>query len=78
MANGKKIKDPKRTKLWKILSLKKTRQTKNQKAVIRLVQAIQQELEWDKQDIATWNKIQTGKIDWSGDVRSKRRTRKHI
>ena len=77
MANGKQIKNPKRTKVWKILTNKK-RPTKDQKAVERLICAIQQELEWDKKDIATWKKISQGKIDWSGDVRSKRRTREHI
>jgi hypothetical protein len=46
--------------------------------VERLICAIQQELEWDKKDIATFIKIQQGNIDWSGDVRSKRRTRKNI
>jgi hypothetical protein len=35
-------------------------------------------LEWDKKDIATFIKIQQGNIDWSGDVRSKRRTGKNI
>ena len=77
MANGKKIKRPKRTKIWKLL-LGKPKKTKDQKAVDRLICAVQQELEWDSKDIATWHKIETGKIDWSGDVRSKRRTRKHI
>ena len=63
----KKLKKGKRTKVWKI-----------QKDVERLICAIQQELEWDKKDIATYIKIQQGNIDWSGDVRSKRRTRKNI
>ena len=44
----------------------------------RLIQAIQQELEWDDKDLQTFTKIQKGIIDWSGNVRSKRRTRKHI
>ena len=78
MANGKQIKDPKRTKVWKILTDKKKRTTKKQKAVERLICAIQQEIEWDKQDIQTWSEIQQGKIDWSGNAGSKRRTRKHI
>ena len=30
------------------------------------------------EDIATFIKIQQGNIDWSGDVRSKRRTGKNI
>ncbi len=79
MANGKqKIKRPKETKLWKVLTENYQKQTKTQKDVERLICAIQQELEWDKKDIATHLKIQKGIIDWSGDVRSKRRTRKHI
>ena len=79
MGNGKdKIKIGKRTKVWKILNGTYQRQTQTQKDVERLICAIQQELEWDKKDIATHLKIQKGIIDWSGDVRSKRRTRKHI
>ena len=79
MGNGKdKIKIGKRTKVWKILNGTYQRQTRTQKDVERLICAIQQELEWDKKDIATHLKIQKGIIDWSGDVRSKRRTRKHI
>jgi|TARA_R110000803_G_C11738339_1_gene290656 hypothetical protein len=71
MANGKKIKRPKETKVWKVLSGNYKRSTKIQKDVERLIQAIQQELEWDKKDIATFIKIQQGTIDWSGNVRSK-------
>ena len=79
MGYGKeKIKIGKRTKVWKILNGTYQRQTQTQKDVDRLIAAIQQELEWDKKDIATHLKIQKGIIDWSGDVRSKRRTRKHI
>jgi hypothetical protein len=79
MGNGKdKIKIGKRTKVWKILNGTYKKQTPIQKDVERLICAIQQELEWDKKDIATHLKIQKGIIDWSGDVRSKRRTRKHI
>ena len=79
MGHGKeKIKIGKRTKVWKILNGTYQRQTQTQKDVERLICAIQQELEWDKKDIATHLKIQKGIIDWSGDVRSKRRTRKHI
>ncbi len=79
MGHGKqKIKIGKRTKIWKILNGTYEKQTQNQKDVERLIAAIQQELEWDKKDIATHIKIQKGIIDWSGDVRSKRRTRKHI
>ena len=79
MANGKqKIKRPKETKLWKVLSGTYKRQTQDQKSVERLICAIQQELEWDDKDLATFTKIQHGIIDWSGDVRSKRKPRKHI
>ena len=49
-----------------------------QEDVENLVEAIQQDLEWDKKDIATFIKIQQSTTDWSGDVRSKRRTRKNI
>ena len=79
MANGKKkIKRPKDTKLWKVLSGTYGKQTTEQKAVERLICAIQQELEWDDKDLATFTKIQNGIIDWSGNARSKRRTRKHL
>ena len=74
----KKLKKGKRTKVWKILNGTYNKQTSIQKDVERLICAIQQELEWDKKDIATFIKIQQGNIDWSGDVRSKRRTRKYI
>ena len=46
--------------------------------VERLVAAVQQECYWDDRDMETWDEIQTGKIDWSGNVRSKRKPRKHI
>ena len=79
MGNGReKIKIGKRTKVWKILNGTYKKQTTIQKDVEKLICAIQQELEWDKKDIATFLKIQHGTIDWSGDVRSKRRTRKNI
>ena len=74
----KKLKKGKRTKVWKILNGTYKKQTPVQEDVERLKAAIQQELEWDKKDIATFLKIQQGIIDWSGDVRSKRRTRKKI
>ena len=78
MGHGKqKIKNKKRTKLWKILS-GTYRQKKASTEVDRLVAAIQQELEWDKTDITTWMKIEKGMLDWSGNVRSKRKPRKHI
>jgi hypothetical protein len=83
MGHGKKesttkLKKGKRTKVWKILNGTYKKQTPIQADVERLIAAIQQELEWDKKDIATWHKIQLGITDWSGDVRSKRRTRKNI
>ncbi len=79
MGHGKeKIKRPKETKLWKVLTGNYAKQTRDQKNVERLICAIQQELEWDEKDISTWKKIQHGIIDWSGDVRSKRKPRKHI
>ena len=74
----KKLKKGKRTKVWKILNGTYNKQTSTQKDVERLICAIQQELEWDKKDIATYIKIEQGNIDWSGDVRSKRRTRTYI
>ena len=74
----KKLKKGKRTKVWKILNGTYNKQTSTQKDVERLICAIQQELEWDKKDIATFIKIQQSNIDWSGDVRSKRRTGKNI
>ena len=77
MGHGKK-ESRKKLKVWKILTGTWKRQTKTQKDVERLIAAIQQELEWDKKDIATYTKIEKGIIDWSGDVRSKRRPRKHI
>ncbi len=80
MANGKqKIKRLKATKIWKILTGTYRKKEKIlKKNVERLIAAVQQECEWDEMDIKTWDAIQEGKIDWSGNVRSKRRTRKHI
>ena len=78
MGNGKKIKRPKRTKLWKVLNGTYKKTTKIQREVERLIKAIQQDIVWDDKDIATFTKIQHGIIDWSGDVRSKRKPRKHI
>ena len=74
----KKLKKGKRTKVWKILNGTYKKRTRLQEDVENLIAAIQQELEWNKKDIATFIKIQTGIIDWSGDVRSKRRTGKNI
>ena len=74
----KKLKKGKRTKVWKILTGDYKKRTRMQKDVENLIAAIQQDLAWDKKDIATFIKIQQGNIDWSGDVRSKRRTGKNI
>ena len=74
----KKLKKGKRTKVWKILTGNYKKRTQMQEDVESLIAAIQQDLEWDKKDIATFIKIQQGNIDWSGDVRSKRRTGKNI
>jgi len=78
MGNGKqKIKRGKATKVWRLL--KGTyKKPIGREDVERLIGAVQQEYYWDRRDIETWDAIQEGKIDWSGDVRSKRRTRKHI
>jgi hypothetical protein len=78
MANGKKIKRPKETKIWKALTGKLEKKTRHQKDAEHLIQTIQQDLMWDDRDLETYTKIQKGIIDWSGDVRSKRRTGKHI
>jgi len=67
----KKLKKRKRTKVWKILNGTYKKKTPIQEDVERLIAAIQQEMEWDKKDIATWHKIQLGITDWSGNVRSK-------
>ena len=74
----KNLKKGKRTKVWKILTGDYKKGTRMQQDVENLIAAIQQDLEWDKKDIATFIKIQQGTTDWSGDVRSKRRTRKNI
>ena len=74
----KKLKKGKRTKVWKILNGTYKKRTRLQEDVENLIAAIQQDLEWDKKDIATFLKIQQGTTDWSGDARSKRRTGKNI
>ena len=70
----------KKKKVWKILdgTYKPRKQPIDKEDVERLIAGVQQEHYWDKRDVETWDKIQTGKIDWSGDVRSKRKPRKHI
>jgi hypothetical protein len=67
----------KKKKVWKILD-GTYKKPIGKEDVERLVAAVQQECYWDDRDVETWDKIQTGKIDWSGDVRSKRKPRKHI
>ena len=77
MGNGKKIKRPKETKTWKILS-GTYKKPICKEDVEWLLAGIQQEYYWTDRDVQTFDAINSGKIDWSGDVRSKRRTRKHI
>ena len=79
MGHGsKKIKEKmeKKVKVWKILDgtykPKKKRIGKND--VERLIAAVQQECYWDNRDVETWDTINSGKIDWSGNVRSKRKS----
>ena len=67
----------KKKKVWKILD-GTYKKPIGKEDVERLVAAVQQECYWDDTDVETWDEIQTGKIDWSGDVRSKRKPRKHI
>ena len=76
MANGKSVRG--KNKVWRILSGKYKKRLTLKQRVERLVQAIQQQLEWDSTDVKTFKLLQKGKIDWSGDARGKRRTRKHI
>ena len=70
----------KKKKVWKILdgTYKPRKQPIGKEDVERLVAAVQQECYWDDRDVETWDEINSGKIDWSGDVRSKRKPRKHI
>ena len=67
----------KKKKVWKILD-GTYKKPIGKEDVERLEEAVQQECYWDDRDVETWDEIQTGKIDWSGDVRSKRKPRKHI
>jgi len=77
MANGKQIKRPKETKAWKILN-GTYKKPIDKEDVEFLIAGIQQECQWTERDVETFDAINSGKIDWSGNVRSKRRTRKHI
>ena len=78
MGHGKeKSNRIKKKKVWKILD-GTYKKPIGKEDVERLVAAVQQECYWDERDVETWDKINSGKIDWSGDVRSKRKPRKHI
>ena len=70
----------KKKKVWKILDVtyKPRKQPIDKEDVERLIGGVQQEHYWDQRDVETWDAINSGKIDWSGDVRSKRKPRKHI
>ncbi len=67
----------KKKKVWKILD-GTYKKPIGKEDVERLIAAVQQECYWDDRDVETWDEINSGKIDWSGDVRSKRKPRKHI
>ena len=67
----------KKKKVWKILD-GTYKKPIGKEDVERLIATVQQECYWDDRDVETWDAINSGKIDWSGDVRSKRRPRKHI
>ena len=77
MGHGKKKTVKRKGKVWKILegSYKKPI---GKEDVEWLIAGIQQECCWDDRDIETFDAINSGKIDWSGDVRSKRKPRRHI
>ena len=78
MGYGKeKIKRAKATKVWKVLN-GTYKKPICKEDVDWLIAGIQQECFWTERDIETFDAIQAGSIDWSGDVRSKRRTRKNI
>ena len=78
MGHGKqKIKNAKATKAWKILN-GTYKKPIGREDVEWLIAGIQQECYWTDRDVETFDAINLGKIDWSGDVRSKRRTRKNI
>ena len=78
MANGKqKVKRAKATKVWKLLNGTYKKKI-DREDVEWLVAAIQEDIYWDDRDQETFQAIQDGKIDWSGDVRKHRKPRKHI
>ena len=78
MGHGsKKIRENKKIKVWKILdgTYKPKKKRIVEQDVDRLIAAMQQEIYWDQRDIDTWDEINSGKIDWSGQrVRSKRKS----
>ena len=76
MGHGKKT-VKRKGKVWKILEGSYNKPICKED-VDWLIAGIQQEYHWTDRDIQTWDAIQEGKIDWSGDVRSKRKPRKHI
>ena len=81
MANGKKESIERQIKkLWRILkgTYKPKKKPIGKADVELLIAAVQQECYWTERDIETFDAIQNKQIDWSGDVRSKRRPRKHI
>ena len=76
MGHGKKT-VKRKGKVWKILEGSYNKPICKED-VDWLIAGIQQECYWTDRDIQTWDAIQEGKIDWSGDVRSKRKPGKHI
>ena len=77
MGHGKKTKI-KKNKVWQILN-GTYKKPIGKDDVEYLITGIQQECYWDDRDVETWDAINSGKIDWSGErVRSKRKPRKHI
>ena len=44
--------------------------------VERLIAAVQQDMIWDDKDIKTWDMIQEGIVDWSGEISKKYRGKK--
>ena len=78
MGHGKqKVKRANATKVWKVLNGTYKRPI-GKEDVEWLIAGIQQECYWTDRDVETFDAINSGKIDWSGDVRSKRKPRKHI
>ena len=56
----------KKKKVWKILD-GTYKKPIGKEDVERLVAAVQQECYWDDRDVETWDEINAGKIDWSGE-----------